>query len=289
MAFDDLRPLLVLADSLGAPAAEVSGHWGNAATPGGLRLRRVLLDWLVGKGRWGEAGTLATVMLARPPQTGIARHDLAEAAEDHRRLTAFIDLQIEAGRAAEARPLWNALAPAEGSSVEVLVNPDFTGEPANHGFDWRVHPGPGVRFHWRPHQVEFVLSGEQESEALLLVQPIALAGRQRRRYHFSASLALSNRSSTQSEGLAHALHAGFAWSIHRQGLADIPLEIEADTQGGYFSVPAPGSGEIPAELRLTYRRPYGTAKLQGRLSISHVALVPINHSSNKSDSEELYR
>jgi len=254
LAFDDLRPLLDLAERAGAEPETILDRWGDEHTPGGARLRRAYLDVLIGGRRWDDALLVARRLLNHPGSG-------EERTEDQRRLFALVDFQIDAGRSEQAWEVWQGLT---GLAALPLSNGDLGHAPSGHGFDWRTRPSPAIVFRWRPGAAEFNFSGQQEDESLLLEQPVVLNAAPRS-YHFSSKIRTpGNDDSAQAS-------SAFVWSLEWPQHRPLVLQSGVSTT---IRTPPSGTRQIPAHLRLLYRRPVGAAPFVGRLSLGPVELTP---------------
>jgi tetratricopeptide (TPR) repeat protein len=243
---------------------------------------------------WKLSRSPATVLDRAIPAVGavqarylafLVREDLAQIAEPvtqrivalggERDLDAVLDYcdrLIEAGDAEHAIHAWNALCwrmlhnyrPLAPLTSPGLTNGVFASAPVHHGFDWRMPDLPGVDVErgGLPPRLRITLDGRQPDTCELLAQVLAVvpSRRYRLRFHY------------QSDGLAIA-------SV-RWRLADVAgREIPSDSTDLASEVEATGTLRFRSpraasllRLALTYRRPPGAAKAEGRVTLNAVWL-----------------
>jgi hypothetical protein len=141
LAYDDLGPLLQLANRLDPDALRVIARLG-----GSDRVMRAELDSLVAAGRMNAGQQVARVLLER------------RSLEDQPRLIEMTERQIQAGNAAYAVELWNGLSQRPPTAV---------------GFGWRVPSVEGVTTEWKPDELTLSFSGTQPETCALLERVVA--------------------------------------------------------------------------------------------------------------------
>ena len=185
----------------------------------------------------------------------------------------YCDRLISEGDAERAIHAWNALcwrtlhgykplAPEAGVS---LTNADFSVAPVEHGFDWRMPAIEGVTVErgGLPPRLWITLDGHEPETCDLVEQVLAVAPGRKYRMGFRY----------QTDGLA--AHSGLRWRLKDIANTEIAsdaaeLASEQDSAGVIrFTVPA---GVRLARLVLAYRRAPGTSRIEGRVSVSDVAL-----------------
>ena len=186
----------------------------------------------------------------------------------------YCDRLILEGDAERAIHAWNALCwrtlhgyrPLEPEAGVSLTNANFSTEPAGHGFDWRLPAIDGVTVErgGMPPRLWITLDGQEPENCDLVEQVLALVPRSKYRLRFRY----------QTDGLA-AL-SGVRWRLmdvagHGEIVTDAAdLSSEPETSAVIrFSAP---TGVRLARLVLAYRRVPGTVRIEGRVSISEIAL-----------------
>lgn len=186
----------------------------------------------------------------------------------------YCDRLIDEGDAERAIHAWNALCwrtlrgyrqlePEAGIS---LTNGDFSVAPVEHGFDWRVPATGGVTVERGgiPTRLWIALDGHEPETCDLAEQVLAVVPGRKYRLRFLY----------QTDGLAAP--SGVRWRLmdiaeHTEiesDAADLASEQE-NTSVTRFRVPA---GTRLVRLVLAYRRTPGTVRIEGRVSVSGVAL-----------------
>ena len=186
----------------------------------------------------------------------------------------YCDRLIAAGDAERAIHAWNALCwrtlhgyrridPQAGVS---LTNADFSVEPVGHGFDWRLPEFDGVtveRGGLTP-RLWITFDGREPETCDVATQVVALVPGRKYKLRFRY----------QTDGLA--AESGVRWRLTDVGKrAEFPtdardLSSEMETAG---VVHFTASTETRlARLVLAYRRTPGTVRIDGRLSLSDLAL-----------------
>ncbi len=242
LAYDDLRPLLQLANAFEPDALTALHELG-----GSDRLLRADLDYLTVAARFDDAQQVARLLLARG------------SSGDQPRLVEMTDRQIRAGNAAYALELWHGLFP-RGDSNQALTNGDFQESPRGAGFDWRVPSIEGVITKWEPSHLTFSLSGSQAENCALLEQIVPLApGVRRYRLNFEYLTA----------GLPFP--TGVHWDL------DTLESRSLERSSGWRKASAVFHGQNASlsRLRLVYRREPGTVRAEGRVELQNVRMEPI--------------
>jgi tetratricopeptide (TPR) repeat protein len=242
MAQGDLAPLIDLVDKMESDATVALSHLGP--TP---RLERAYLDFLIGKGRWDGAQSVAWRILAH--------RDPLDAA----RLLGLADRLLAAGRGdgalALCRKIINCPAP-DPAAGRVLTNGNLEFVPTGHGFDWRVTVPRTVGVRWESGRLVFQPSGSEPDEYALLEQSI-LMGPRRYRLRFEY----------RTPG------TGLRWVTSQKGLAEqsSPTYAAAEIwRKAEWSFAAQRAGL--ARLRLVYRREPGSTRIAGDAGVRHLSL-----------------
>jgi tetratricopeptide (TPR) repeat protein len=186
----------------------------------------------------------------------------------------YCDRLIAEGDAERAIHAWNALCwrtlhgykPLEPDAGISLTNADFSVEPVEHGFDWRITQNDGVTVErgGLPPRLWITLDGHEPEICDVVEQVLALAPGHKYRLRFRY----------QTDGIA--MHSGVRWRLTdvtgrteiATDAADLSNELETEA-AIRFSAPA---GVRLARLVLAYRRTPGTVRIEGRVSVSDVAL-----------------
>ncbi len=237
LSYDDLRPLLQLADQFEPSPTPLFAHFKDTR-----RLRLAYLDFLIGENRLDAAQEVARTLRGAP--------------ENDPYLIDLADRQLRVGNTAAALELWNAasgLPPIGPSTGKILTNGDLARSPSNLGFDWRFGQGEGIAENWRPFQLVFQLSGAQPEACVLLKQTIPLDDR-----HFRLLFDYVTTAPAPT-----SIH----WSLDEQ--EGPPIEPSPQWRQGAFELP-PRSGLH--ELRLFYRRQPGTIRTPGQIEIRKLQL-----------------
>ena len=250
VAYDDMRPLLDLADRWEADPLVVLDRLG-----GGARLERGSINFLIGKGRLEAAQTVA-LRLVRRRDPG-----------DRMRLLDLIDRLIPAGAAGEgtsnegnarahgALVLWNALEDdsrrLDPGAGRVLDGGDFAAPPGGTGFTWRLPTVAGVLAEWQAGRMRFHLSGDQPERCVLLEQPVILAqARYRLRFEYRLAAAVS----------------GLEWSFGPQQTLALAPSASWKTVNWVFQPRTAGL----RHLQLIYQRETGTTRGVGQMELGPV-------------------
>jgi hypothetical protein len=211
------------------------------------------LAYLLDRGRVAEAGPV------------VARIAASLRAGDRPALLAYIDRAIEAGRATEARGLWDAMSRARlldypAADGSLIVNGDFSRPILNRGFDWRRPEVEGISLSAsgdeRP-ELTVTFSGRQPEACAFLGQPVPVreGGEYVMAYEYRTS------------GISGA--SGLFWSAGGESgpvLAASDAWISAEWR---FRAPA---GRMP--LTLSYRRVNGTTRIEGTVELRGIRLLP---------------
>lgn len=146
MSYEDIRPLLRLAFSL-------------TSNP------NVVLEKMIVPRRKVEHEFLYYLMTERLDAWSIADRILGQAGkEDLPPLLAWTDRLVELGRISEARTMWNSLSDKKlipHPHVALLTNADFSYDPLQVGFDWRITAPPGVNYARKDGGLRIEFSGKQ--------------------------------------------------------------------------------------------------------------------------------
>lgn len=140
------------------------------------------------------------------------------------------------------------------------MNADFSAEPLQKAFDWRMAAAEGVSSgRLAENGIEFSLNGKQPENLDLLVQMVPLRAGTRHRLIVQY----------MTPGISAP--TGFVWLV--DPAAKPPLLAAAEDWTEHrLTFEAPASGL--AVLRLCYRRPLGSVRAQGQLLIRSVRLEP---------------
>jgi len=186
----------------------------------------------------------------------------------------YCDRLIAAGDAERAIHAWNALCwrtlrgyrPLQPEAGVSLTNADFSVEPVAHGFDWRLPQTDGVTVErgGLPPRLWITLDGHEPETCDLVEQVLALAPGRKYRLRFKY----------QTDGVV--MQSGLRWRLmdvtRRTEIAtdatDLSSELETATTVRFT---APSDIRL-ARLVLAYRRAPGTVRIDGRISVSEVAL-----------------
>lgn len=245
MAYDDLAPLIDLADRMEPDPVAALSRLGQARS-----LERAYLDFLIVKGRWAGAQSIAWKLEAH--------HDPLDA----ERLLGFVDRLLAAERGAEAlalcRKIANCPVPAAGAA-SALANGNFQFAPAGHGFDWRVKAPPTVGPEWQSGRMGFRLSGSEPDQYSLLEQPVLVVPR---RYCLRFEFRIPG--------------AGLRWVADQDAASGqiSPAYAGAEDRrewrkAEWFFTPARAG---LARLRLIYRREPGSLPATGRAGVRNLSL-----------------
>ena len=250
MSYDDLAPLIELADHREPDAIAALQRLGNSAG-----LERGYLRLLIRQGRWQEAEDVSV------------RLSLRGDARDRELLLHFTDRLIEAKKGPAALRAWNRLQqfPApERASRGMLVNQNFQTQPSGHGFDWRVTEPPRGSVHWDRSKLEFWLADSIPDACTLLEQWVLLdRGPYRLRFQY------------RTDGLAE--ETGLRWRLLHDGreaassavLAPAPKRISDGTFAEWnFQV---AKADL-YQLAWIYSRVPGTIHHEGRAELAFVGL-----------------
>jgi tetratricopeptide (TPR) repeat protein len=161
MSYDDIRPLLRLAFTL-------------TTSP------EVVLEKLIVPRRSVEHEFLYYLMAERLDSSSIAARILSKAGkEDLPPLLAWTNRLIETRRTAEARGLWDGLSDKRlipYPHLALLTNADFSQDPLQAGFDWRITAPLGVNYARTDGGLRIEFSGKQPETFELASQYLDLTG-----------------------------------------------------------------------------------------------------------------
>jgi hypothetical protein len=164
------------------------------------------------------------------------------------------DLLIDAGKSTNAVELWRQL---DHAPAALLTNGDFSREPRDHGFDWRLIEQLGVKHAnlTAPPRHRISLSGMQAESCDLLRQYVALEPGKHYLLRWDART------------LNLASPAGVDWAAGNNKAA---VESAGDWRGGSVAFAAP-AGLVP--ITLSYHRPSGQPRAEGAVEIRNVVLT----------------
>lgn len=185
----------------------------------------------------------------------------------------YCDRLIAAGDAEHAIHAWNALCwrtlhgyrPLAPLTATGLTNGDFASAPVQHGFDWRMPAVAGVEVErgGLPPRLWIALDGREPDTCELLAQMLAVAPARRYRLRFRY----------QSDGIRAG--SGVRWRITDVAGREIPSassDLASEQEAtGTLRFAAPRAASL-VRLALTYRRPPGAAKAEGRVALAAVWL-----------------
>jgi len=236
----DISPVLNLLDHLLDPP-------GMAAE--GLReppaAARQFLTFLVGHGRTAVARELAR------------RLSQSSTSEDLPALLAYCNQSLADGNGQAPTEVWNALCqrrlvpyqPLDVPGGVSLTNSGFDHTPIGSGFDWHAEGAPGLRSVRFRGSLEASFSGGQPDDCVVIWEYVLLEPGARYR--------LRQQSATPS---------GLVWRLFYPGNGPVWGPLEADLSQGFRSPAAVG------RLALVYRRPSGSTRLSGEVSITGLRL-----------------
>jgi tetratricopeptide (TPR) repeat protein len=237
LTYDDLRPLIRLADQFEPDPGRMLAHFRDAR-----RVRPSYLDFLIGKKRLEEAQQVARAM--------------ADDRANDPRLIDLADRQLRAGNVQQAIELWNIASGFPGidpPAGTILTNGDLSRAPLNLGFDWRVGQAEGLLQRWKPSELMFTLTGSQPEACALLEQTVYLpSGHFQLRFKYLTD-----------DGLTK----GVRWSL--DNIEGPPIEPGSQWTEGVFDFP---SAKGLRNLKLFYRREPGTTRAEGRIEIRGLRL-----------------
>ncbi len=160
MSYEDIRPLLRLAFSL-------------TSNP------NVVLEEMIVPRRKVEQEFLYYLMAERLDGSSIADRILGKAGkEDLPPLLAWTDRLIELRRTSEAHALWDRLSDKKlipYPHLALLTNANFSRDPLQAGFDWRIAAPPGVNYARTDGGLRIEFSGKQPETFNLASQYLDLA------------------------------------------------------------------------------------------------------------------
>ncbi len=297
LAYDDLAPLLTLADRL-EPGR---GTLHLAPSP---KLERAYLDLLIAENRLDDAQVIARMMLERT-RTGRG------SAEDAPRLRAFTTRLIAAHRGADALEIWSGLSiggsagtstPYRAPSRRADLTRDLIGttsgltdshfgltdsplglvaSPSGEGFDWRLPSSAGVSSLWRRSVLDFTLDGRQPDLCPLLERMVPLPaddrGRPcRLRFEYLSGLtglrwALDYQKNSPPGAEQHPARGASTIPRESPQLEISPVWREWEWS---FTPTLRGAPAVSlARLVLIYRRNRGATPAEGRLEIRNLRLA----------------
>ncbi|HEY1759006.1 MAG TPA: hypothetical protein VGG72_26775 [Bryobacteraceae bacterium] len=255
LTYDDFRPLLALAHAVEPDPLVALNRLGGSGP-----LLRADLDYLTARGQFDDAQQVARFLLIRPAAA-------AAGVSDAPRVLALAERQIQAGNAAYALELWNAVsATLRYQSLDpehgpVLANGDLLHSPNGIAFDWRLPRSEGAMVAWRPSQLTFSLSGDQPESCALLEQIVAITGARRYRLSFEYF----------TVGLASP--TGIVWDLDgNEGRALEPSGAWLSAATVLRAANKKPAGSGLSRLRLLYRREPGSVRMPGQMGLRHLRM-----------------
>ena len=245
-SYGDVSPLLDLCRRMQPDGDSFAQQALAAPAP----LRRQFLAYLVKREETAPAGRLARALA------------LTATDDDLASLYGYCDLSLAQGDASGAETVWNTLcrrgripygsldAPT-GASV---TNADFERCALGAAFDWHVESVKGIRIKQLPREWRADLSGEEPESCLFAWQYVPLVAGRRYRIEISA---------VTIEGSAAD---GIGWSLFYPSPGGVWKEWVPGADGRFTA-----QADI-ARLALTYRRPWGAARLLGTLALHGLRL-----------------
>jgi hypothetical protein len=279
LAFDDLRPVVELADSMEPRAVHAMDRLDAT-----VRLQRAYMDYLIARERIADAYQVAVVMgraLRKQRNSGIVPDQ-----GDELRLAQFTSRLISAGRADESLQIWRLSGQWKSrgfsSSPDAeITNGEFEQRPSGNGFDWALDPWMSTLATWRPNNLQFTLDGSQPEAAGLMSQWFVLESRKYRlRTEYRTTIrsaktglhwALASRSPQEPIGKASQKdEAALAISPTFEASNEASYATSDDWQSVEWLVEPSHAGL--AQLRLIYLRDQGSARAVGSFAIRRVQL-----------------
>jgi tetratricopeptide (TPR) repeat protein len=276
LAFDDLRPIVELADSLDSNPARVFQR-----LDGGVRLERAYLDFLLARQRLDDAFVVAEAIGRRLPANGdvAGRGVRDQSVSDRARLAHFTSILIAAGRAEDALRIWTYAYPPDSDFAAFrnrVTNASFyaplsESAPKGQGFDWTTEATAGVRAVWKQGQLHFALDGSQSDASPLVSQWLVL---ERRAYRLRVEYRTQGR--ITATGYYWHLFRGDGATASENAKSRLPANLspalapseEWRTQEWRFQ-----SGEAGlSQLRLLCLRQPGFTRVNGSLFLRRVQL-----------------
>ena len=209
-----------------------------ASQTAGLEFLRFLMDSQL----WADAARAAG-RLAESVSAGAAAP-----------LLHYCEAGLEHGQARGPWAVWSTLGrrglvPPPPAPGELLANAGFARPPTGAGFDWHLTPQAGVGVSAEPGQLRVSLSGHQPEQCPLAWQFASLEPGARYR--------LSWEEHPPREAIARAISAE-VWGSARQIAGPGSLSFTATAEA--------------ARVLLLYRRPPGSARLEGGVAIARLHL-----------------
>lgn len=250
----DLQPVFKMAAALGLSPERIS----REILPDRPVVLAQYLVWLTSSDKLEAAAHIFSRLI------GTAGDDEAPS------LLYYCNTQLAKGHVELAKTAWNGIvsrhltAATEAAEPGGLVNGQFTREPLNSGFDWRVPTLDGLLFRLTFPGLRINFSGKQPETCETLSQYVSLqAGR---RYKIAYEY--------QTAGVPS--NSGLSWRVFdaKTGaeLTNNPPSLSREQMGWEsttFSTPADSSG---GRLALVYRRSLGTTRINGWLQLKQIAL-----------------
>jgi hypothetical protein len=178
-----------------------------------------------------------------------------KAPQDLPLLEGALDALLDAGDVSHARDLWEALGYASPNGI---VGADFDTPQLGHGFDWRFNLVPGVTHLVldAPPAHRIMMNGQQPESCELLRQFVLLKAGHHYILHW------------ESRTDSIPAMTGVSWNL---SAAHAMLPASKDWTVGEMPVV---TQTIPsAVLSLTYQRPSGQVRAEGRIDLRHVTLT----------------
>jgi hypothetical protein len=246
ISYGDRTPLFELCWRVREDAAAIA-----AVLPASPMVRMQFAGFLVTRGRAGEAATIAEPLITE------ARR------EDASSFVAIVDGLLTAGDTGRAVTMWNALCrrgllsfrELNVASADSLTNARFEHAPSNRGFDWRVPTTPGVTNRFTGSSMRFTFDGHEPEQCDLMTQTIPLAPGRRYRLRFTY----------RTSGVTSV--SGLRVRAADRSISDLASDdwLPASLE---FASDESGSGSIALE----YRRPIGSARIEGSVDVREFAL-----------------
>lgn len=250
----DLQPIFRMAWSLSGNADQIERN----AIPDRREVLSQYLNWLISAGKLDAAQTIWSRLLPLASEQELPS------------LQHYCNQQLDASHFSSASAAWNGLVsrhlldavqlPAAGG----VVDGEFTREPLNFGFGWRVPVVEGVVVRALLPGLRVSFSGKQPETCEPVFQYILLEPK--RTYRLEYEYFTSDI--PENSGLAWRVFdaaSGVEFTRDAPGLA----QPRPARQSLTFTTPAGVSG---GRLALSYRRSPGTTRVEGWLQLQRVAL-----------------
>ncbi len=170
-----------------------------------------------------------------------------------------------------AEPAWNILCrrkllpfgELDPSGGHIITNGDFSVEPTQIGFDWRVPAVDGAYFVSDPGGMSIKLSGKQPEDCVLLFEPVPLSPG----HEYRLSYKYRSRSEESLSGLSWSVKPLDAPDTILSGSQD--LTSSSDWATAQFTFAA--GTHNAANLVFRYKRPAGKVRWQGEVAVGEVS------------------